>query len=111
MYEQSVTVGLSNGNYVEIKSGVSDGETVYVECSYTTDKSRTEDYSFTIVATATVRMPEDYDGLVIACTDTARTLDNYDQWKNVINYDTVCPLDEFTDWQDFASGLICKINE
>ena len=31
MYEQAVTVGLSNGNYVEIKSGVSDGETVYVQ--------------------------------------------------------------------------------
>lgn len=30
MVEQPVTVGVSNGNYVEIKSGVSDGETVYV---------------------------------------------------------------------------------
>ena len=30
MVETPVTVGVSNGNYVEIKSGVSDGETVYV---------------------------------------------------------------------------------
>ncbi|MCR5297021.1 MAG: HlyD family efflux transporter periplasmic adaptor subunit [Clostridiales bacterium] len=30
MTETPVTVGVSNGNYVEIKAGVSDGETVYV---------------------------------------------------------------------------------
>ena len=30
MVETPITVGVSNGNYVEIKSGVSDGETVYV---------------------------------------------------------------------------------
>ena len=30
MVETPVTVGVSNGNYVEIKAGVSDGETVYV---------------------------------------------------------------------------------
>ena len=29
MTEQEITVGVSNGNYVEIKSGVEDGETVY----------------------------------------------------------------------------------
>ena len=29
MTEQPVTVGVSNGNYVEIRSGVSEGETVY----------------------------------------------------------------------------------
>ena len=88
------------------------GELVHVEFSYTADTSRTEDDSYTIVVTATVRMPEDYDGLVIACTDTARTLEIYEeQWAKVMVYKAVCPLDEFTDWQDFASGLICKINE
>ena len=30
MTQTPVTVGVSNGNYVEIKEGVSDGETVYV---------------------------------------------------------------------------------
>lgn len=31
MTETSVTVGVSNGNYVEIKEGLTDGDTVYVE--------------------------------------------------------------------------------
>ncbi len=33
MSEQSVTVGVSNGNYVEIKDGLKDGDTVYVEAA------------------------------------------------------------------------------
>jgi hypothetical protein len=88
------------------------GETVHVEFSYTYEDSRSKDISHKFVLNVTVRMPEDYDGLVIACTDTARTLEIYEeQWAKVMVYKAVCPLDEFTDWQDFASGLICKINE
>ena len=30
MTEQPITVGVSNGNYVEIREGLSEGETVYV---------------------------------------------------------------------------------
>ena len=30
MREQEITVGISNGNYVEIKAGLNDGDTVYV---------------------------------------------------------------------------------
>jgi HlyD family secretion protein len=33
MTEVSVTVGVSNGNYVEIKEGLADGDTVYVEAA------------------------------------------------------------------------------
>ena len=37
MTEVPVTVGVSNGNYVEIKSGVADGETVYAVAKTETD--------------------------------------------------------------------------
>ena len=36
LYQVEVEVGVDNGNYVEIKSGLSDGDTVYVEAEETT---------------------------------------------------------------------------
>lgn len=39
LYQVEVEVGVDNGNYVEIKSGLSDGDTVYVEAEQTTAAS------------------------------------------------------------------------
>jgi hypothetical protein len=39
MTEVPVTVGVSNGNYVEIQEGLSDGDTVYVQAAEETTSS------------------------------------------------------------------------
>lgn len=39
LYQVEVEVGVDNGNYVEIKSGLTDGDTVYVEAEQTTAAS------------------------------------------------------------------------
>ena len=39
LYQVEVEVGVDNGNYVEIKSGLSDGDTVYVEAEQTATAS------------------------------------------------------------------------
>lgn len=39
LYQVEVEVGVDNGNYVEIKSGLTDGDTVYIEAEQTTAAS------------------------------------------------------------------------
>ena len=87
------------------------GETVHVEFSFTTEYTLADDKSYTYMIILTVRMPEDYDGLVLSCHDTSKSYEIFKQRRERFNRSDVFPLDEFPDWQDFASGLICKINE
>ena len=87
------------------------GETVHVEFSFTEEYAKAEDKSWNCVVTLTVRMPEDYDGLVLSCYDAPKSREINDQRYKCFKGGDVFLLDEFPDWQDFASGLICKINE
>ena len=87
------------------------GESVHVEFSYTCENSRAKDLSHTGVLTVTVRMPEDYDGLVLICNNVPESYELTQQRSPFFKSDTVCPLDELPGWEEMRSSLICKINE
>ena len=82
-----------------------------MEFSYTCENSRAKDLSHTGVLTVTVRMPEDYDGLVLICNNVPESYELTQQRSPFFKSDTVCPLDELPGWEEMRSSLICKINE
>ncbi len=87
------------------------GETVHVELSYTYEYSRSKDLSYKLSFIVTVRMPEDYNGLVLTCNNEPETYELTQQRTAFFKSSEPLPLDELPGWQEIRTGLICKINE
>ena len=87
------------------------GETVHVEFSFTGEYTKAKDLSYTYVLEMTVRMPEDYDGLVLVCSNAVESEEIHQQGNAFFNSSDLCPLEEFPYTKEFASALICRVNE
>ena len=70
-----------------------------------------KDLSYELKLTLTVRMPENYDGLVLVCYNTPESYEVKLQRDLVYEGQTVLPVDELPGWREMGSGLICRIND
>ena len=89
----------------------SNGESVHVEFSYSHEVIKYKDLSYELKLTLTVRMPENYDGLVLVCYNTPESYEVKLQRDLVYEGQTVLPVDELPGWREMGSGLICRIND
>ena len=87
------------------------GKPVHIEFCYSHDVVKYKDLSYKLELTLTVRMPEDYDGLVLVCYNTPESDEVKQQRDLIYEGQIVLPVDEFPGWREMGSGLICKINE
>ena len=60
--------------------------------------------------TLTVRMPENYDGLVLVCYDAPESEEVRQQRDLIYEGQIVLPVNELPGWREMGSGLICRIN-
>ena len=88
----------------------SNGETIHVEFQYSHEFTKYSDLSYELELTLTVRMPEDYDGLVLACYNAPESYEIKLQRDLIYEGRRVLPVDELPGWRDIGSGLICRIN-
>ena len=89
----------------------SNGENIHVEFSYSCDWTRYDDLSYLFTLTLTVRMPENYDGLVLTCYNAPESEEIRQEHDLVYEGRTVLPVDELPGWREMLTGLICRINE
>jgi hypothetical protein len=89
----------------------SNGENIHVEFSYSCDWTRYDDLSYLFTLTLTVRMPENYDGLVLVCYNAPESEELRQEHDLVYEGRTVLPVDELPGWREMLTGLICRINE
>ena len=60
--------------------------------------------------TLTVRMPENYDGLVLVCYNAPESEEVKQQRDLIYEGQIVLPVNELPGWREMGSGLICRIN-
>lgn len=86
------------------------GEPVHIEFRYSHDITKYKDLSYELELTLTVRMPENYDGLVLVCYDAPESEEVRQQRDLIYEGQIVLPVNELPGWREMGSGLICRIN-
>jgi len=86
------------------------GEPVHIEFRYSHEIVKYKDLSYELELTLTVRMPENYDGLVLVCYNAPESDEVGQQRDLVYEGQIVLPVDELPGWREMGSGLICQIN-
>ena len=86
------------------------GEPVHIEFCYSHDITKYKDLSYELELTLTVRMPENYDGLVLVCYDAPESEEVRQQRDLIYEGQIVLPVNELPGWREMGSGLICRIN-
>ena len=89
----------------------SNGEPVHVEFSYTHNYTKFDDLSYLLELTLTVRMPENYDGLVLVCYNAPESEEVQQEHDLIYEGQIILPVDELPGWREMLTGLICRINE
>ena len=86
------------------------GEPIHVEFRYSHDITKYKDLSYLLELTLTVRMPEDYDGLVLVCYDAPESYEVKLARDLIYEGRITLPVDQLPGWREMGSGLICRIN-
>lgn len=88
----------------------SNGETIHIEFSYSHEFTKYSDLSYELELTLTIRMPENYDGLVLACYNAPASYEIKLQNDLIYEGSRVLPVDQLPGWREIETGLICRIN-
>ena len=88
----------------------SNGRQVHVEFCFSHEVTKYSDLSYGLELTLTVLMPEDYDGLVLACYNAPESYEVKLQQDLLYESGDIIPLDGFPGLKELGSGLICRIN-
>lgn len=88
----------------------SNGENIHVEFSYSYETMKFDDLSYLLQITLTVRMPEDYDGLVLVCYNAPESTEVKNEHDLIYEGQVVLPVEELPGWREMRSGLLCRIS-
>lgn len=89
----------------------SNGRSIHVEFCFSHEVTKYSDLSYQLELSLTVLLPEDYDGLVLACYNAPESYEVKLEKDLIYESGEVIPLDLLPGWREIASGLICRINE